>query len=145
METKTLREKLLAVQMEIKPIEKDSENPFFKSKYFDINSLLKEVKPILNKHGLTLTQELTHLEGSKLALATSLLDVSSTDSIVSICPIPEGADAQKTGSAITYFRRYALQSLLALEAEDDDANVASGKSVTKKIDKNLPDNGDSPF
>ena len=32
------------------------------------------------------------------------------------------------GSAITYYRRYTLQSLLALEAEDDDRNKASGNT-----------------
>jgi len=29
------------------------------------------------------------------------------------------------GSAITYFRRYAIQSMLLLQAEDDDANTVS--------------------
>jgi len=118
-------EKLLKVQMEIGVIKKDLTNPFFKSKYFDINSLLEHVKPVLNKHNLLLLQGLTNLNG-KLALETTLIDLSqATASINFTCPIPECADAQKTGSAITYFRRYALQSLLALEAEDDDANMAS--------------------
>jgi hypothetical protein len=36
------------------------------------------------------------------------------------------------GSAITYFRRYALQSLFALEAVDDDGNVASAPKVEAK-------------
>ncbi len=130
--------KLLAVQMEIGSIKKDSTNPFFKSKYFDINSLLAEVKPVLNKHGLVLLQGLANLSGlqgeSTLALNTTIVDAESADNITFTCPIPEAADAQKTGSAITYFRRYALQSLLALEAEDDDANASvpvkkAGKAV----------------
>jgi hypothetical protein len=133
----TIYDKLLEVQKEIGAIKKDSTNPFFKSKYFDINALLEQVKPTLNKHGIVLTQALTHIDG-KLALNTSLAladrkPVAADDEVYrlnesviwSTCPIPEGADAQKTGSAITYFRRYALQSLLALEAEDDDANLAS--------------------
>lgn len=128
----TIYEKLLEVQKEIGAIKKDSKNPFFKSSYFDINSLLAEVKPVLNKHGLVLTQALTHIDG-KLALATTLSsserlggavsgrDLKFDQDIISAtCPLPETTDAQKAGSAITYFRRYALQSLLALEAEDDD-------------------------
>jgi hypothetical protein len=122
----TPRQKLLEVQKEIGAIKKDATNPYFKSKYFDINSLLEQVKPVLNKHGLILTQALTHLEG-KLALRTSILDADSQDIYSDVCPLPEVADPQKAGSAVTYFRRYALQSLLALEAEDDDANSASGK------------------
>ena len=127
-------EKLLKIQMEIGAIKKDSTNPFFNSKYFDINALLEQVKPVLNKHGVVLIQGLTNLQG-KLALSTRIFCSDRTaDMIEEICPIPEGTDAQKTGSAITYFRRYALQSLSALEAEDDDGHEAS-KPVVKPIAK----------
>jgi hypothetical protein len=123
-------EKLLKVQQEIGAIKKDKDNPYFKSKYADINSMLAVVKPVLNKHGLFLLQSLTNIEG-KLALKTSIYEaeqkpITGGGNVISdICPLPEMADPQKSGSAITYFRRYALQSLLALEAEDDDGNHAS--------------------
>lgn len=137
MTSKTLSQKLLDVQMEIGAIKKDATNPFYKSKYFDINSLLEQIKPILNKNEIVILQGLTHIEG-KLALSTTLIDSFDGKSIETICPLPEVADPQKAGSAITYFRRYALQSLLALEAEDDDANLASTKvdksTVRQKID-----------
>lgn len=125
-------EKLLEVQKEIKPIVKDATNPHFKNKYFDINTLLAEVKPILNKHGLVLTQALTHIEG-KMALQTIIVTSDTPlgavrDVLSYVCPLPECTDAQKYGSAITYFRRYALQSLLALESEDDDGQVALNKA-----------------
>ena len=140
--------KLLAIQMEIGAIKKDATNPFYKSKYFDINSLLEQVKPILNKHGVVLLQGLTNIDG-KLALETKLISgnndtqvqTSGTyegeniligDTIRYVCPLPEMADPQKAGSAITYFRRYALQSLLALEAEDDDGNYASNPTIKEK-------------
>jgi hypothetical protein len=122
--------KLLEVQKEIGAIKKEETNPFFKSKYFDINGLLAAVKPVLNKHGLLILQGLTNVEG-KLSLSTQLVDVETKEIVETVCPLPEATDAQKAGSTITYFRRYALQSLLALEAEDDDANVASGKPITK--------------
>ena len=122
--------KLLEIQKEIGAIKKDSTNPFFKSKYFDINSLLEQVKPVLNKHGVVLLQAVSNINGS-LSLTTTLIDADSGDKISDTCPLPETVDAQKAGSAITYFRRYALQSLLALEAEDDDANSVSGSNVVK--------------
>lgn len=144
-------ENLLKVQKEIGAIKKDSENPYFKSNYFDINALLDVVKPILNKNGFVLLQPLVELNG-KLALKTMLISKdyvpeTGMGMIVTTCPIPECADPQKYGSAITYFRRYALQSLLALQAEDDDANVASDKKVAPKgiiapkkakLDEDLP-------
>ena len=46
--------------------------------------------------------------------------------------LPNLQDPQKLGSAITYFRRYTLQSLLGLQAEDDDGNKAS--APIKRID-----------
>lgn len=127
-----LATKLLAVQKEVGKISKDSENPFFNSKYFDINGLLATVKPILNKHGILLMQPLDYLyDGGKAAITTMFVDVESGEEMRFVHPIVEVANPQKAGSAITYFRRYALQSALALEAEDDDANKASGKKTNK--------------
>lgn len=126
-------EKLLNVQRELGAIQKDSTNPYFKSKYFDINALLAHVKPVLNKHGLVIVQALTNV-GGKSALDTKIIDAESKNVIESEPVIlPECTDAQKFGSAVTYFRRYAIQTLLALEAEDDDANIATNK-ITKKVE-----------
>ena len=135
MEKTTIYEKLLEAQKEIGAIKKDSDNPYFKSKYVDINGILAVVKPVLNKHGLVLTQALNVIEGH-IALNTAITDSTSGEKIESNCYLPEMPDPQKTGSAITYFRRYSLQTLLALEAEDDDGNVASGK-IKKPENKNV--------
>ena len=48
--------KLFEAKKEIGKISKDSNNPFYKSKYFDINQLLEHVEPILQKHDLLLVQ-----------------------------------------------------------------------------------------
>lgn len=134
METKNIYQKLLEAQKEIGAIKKDSDNPFFHSKYVDINGILREVKPVLNKHGLVLTQALHTTEG-RIGLLTAITDSESKEKIDSFCFLPETVKAQETGSAITYFRRYALQSLLALEAEDDDGNGAI-QVAKKKESKN---------
>lgn len=126
METKNIYQKLLLCQQEIGAITKTQDNPFFHSKYADINAILAVVKPILNSHGLVLTQALRATDG-KNGLLTAISDADSKDEITAYCYLPEMPDPQKTGSAITYFRRYALQSILALEVQDDDGNVASNK------------------
>lgn len=117
-----LADKIRIVQSKIKPIVKDSENPYFKSKYFDINKILAELKPLLVEQELTVIQPLTTLDG-KIALSTIISYKSEKQEFT--CVLPENPDPQKMGSTITYFRRYALQSLFLLEAEDDDANLAS--------------------
>jgi hypothetical protein len=80
-------------------------------------------------------------EVTRITLKTVLTDGKET--IESTTVLPEQTDPQKVGSAITYFRRYALQSLLALEAEDDDAELASPK--TKTVVRKLTDDNGVPF
>jgi len=116
--------KLLEVQKEVGAISKDSKNPFFKSKYFDINSLIQHVEPILTKHGLLLLQPIK--EGKQYSM---IVDAETGESIESSLELPNLSDPQKLGSAVTYYRRYTLCSLLALQAEDDDANIASKAKV----------------
>tara|TARA_B000000475_G_scaffold34714_1_gene26112 strand:+ start:19 stop:606 length:588 start_codon:yes stop_codon:yes gene_type:complete len=112
-------EKLFHLQQEIGSISKDAKNPFYKSKYFDINSLIGQLKPLLAKHNLLLMQP---INDNKVYSVIHDLDGSS---VTSSMELPVGLDAQKMGSAVTYFRRYTLQSLLGLQAVDDDGNLAS--------------------
>lgn len=119
MKDNTFYENLFAAKKEIGKISKDSTNPFFRSKYFDINSLLEHVEPILHKHGLFVLQP---IDGENVV--TQIVDEKGF-SVTSAMKLPNLTDPQKMGSAVTYYRRYTLQSLLALQAEDDDANGAT--------------------
>lgn len=127
--------KLAAVKKEIGAISKDSTNPFFKSKYFDINGLLKHVEPLLDKNGLLLLQPIT--DG---LVCSQIIDVENGDKVDSSIQMASLSDPQKMGSMITYYRRYTLQSLLGLQAEDDDANAAS--KASKAPDKKWVNKGD---
>lgn len=121
--------KLLEFQMKVSSISKDSENPFFKSKYFDINKLLEIIKPVLNEMEVVILQPLDNING-RPALTTVLYDTKESKQLYnSTITLPDLTDPQKIGSAITYYRRYSLQSLLGLEAEDDDGNLASNKTT----------------
>jgi len=119
----SINEKLFKLQNEIGAISKDSKNPFYKSKYFDINSLIDALKPHLQKHGLLLIQP---IEGG--TVNSRIIDIETGDHYESSMELPNISDPQKMGSAVTYYRRYTLQSLLALQAEDDDGNKASRAS-----------------
>ena len=136
---KNLYTKLHAFQAEIGTIKKSEVNPFFKSRYVDINGIIDAIKPLLDKHGLVIMQPLTNLE-CKPAIKTIVADIESGEAHAETMPLPENIDPQKMGSAITYFRRYALQSLLLLEAEDDDGNSAAGTHQTQNLP---PRNGDA--
>ena len=127
---------LFEAKKEIGKISKESENPFFKSKYFDINKLLECVEPVLQKHDLLILQPVK--EGK---VFTEIIHVKDGVIISSSIDLPNIQDPQKLGSAITYYRRYTLQSLLGLQAEDDDGNLLVKKPLVKKkeIKKTLTD------
>ena len=112
--------KIHEAKKEIGAISKESTNPFFKSKYFDINTLIENVEPVLQKNGLLLLQP---IQDGKVK--TLIVDIETSESVESEMSLPPLNDPQKLGSAITYFRRYTLQSLLGLQAEDDDGNKAA--------------------
>lgn len=121
-------DKILKIQTEIGKLSKDKENPFFKSSYFDINQILEQLLPLLDKHGIVVMQPLSNVDG-KPALKTNVYHSDKNEPFISETIIlPESNDPQKMGSAITYYRRYALQSLFLLQAEDDDGNRAKPKS-----------------
>jgi hypothetical protein len=121
---KNLYLKLAEVKREVGKVSKNSKNPHFKNTYADLNALIDAVEPILLEKGLLMLQPIA--EGK---VCTVIFDVETELSIESSILLPALSDPQKLGSAITYFRRYTLQSLLSLQAEDDDANKASRKDT----------------
>ena len=131
----SINEKLFNLQQEIGAVSKDASNPFYKSKYFDINSLIKQLQPLLKKHRLLLLQPI-----EEDMVVSKLICVDGTGATISGLKLPVIADPQKLGSCITYYRRYTLSSLLGLQAEDDDANAASGVTEEQKwLNPNTPE------
>ena len=126
----SIYKQLLEVQKEVGAISKDSKNPFFKSKYFDINKLIEVVNPVLSKHGLVLLQP---IEDNKVY--SKIFDANAEKGeklcVESSLELPNLTDPQKIGSAISYYRRYTLSSLLGLQAEDNDGNALKPKPKPK--------------
>jgi len=127
---KELLKALANVKKEVGKLSKTETNPFFKSKYFDVNSLIEQVDPLLEKNGLLLLQPIINNEVKSI-----IYHCESELSVESSIQLTQFNDPQKLGSAITYYRRYTLQSLLGLQAEDDDANKASAKEPTLNVEK----------
>jgi hypothetical protein len=115
----SIYKKLFEAKKEIGTITNDATNPFFKSSYLSLNGLIDAVEPILEKHGLMLLQPIVDGE-----VFTRICDVENEKFIESGIKLPMINDPQKLGGAITYYRRYTLQSLLAAKADDDDGNGA---------------------
>ena len=119
-------------QKNIKAALKDSTNPHFRSKYADLSSVIDAVKQPLLDQGIVFLQGVSGVENG-VAVETMLLHVSG-EWMSSTLEIPASKhDAQGYGSACTYGRRYGLQSMCGVPAEDDDGNAATASAPTKDI------------
>ena len=118
---------LVKAQKGFGPALKSSQNPHFKSRYADLSACVEAVVEALNDNGIALTQHTHHAEGG-VCVETILIHESGEELSFGKLFVPcTKQDAQGYGSAITYARRYHLQTALGLAPEDDDGNAASGK------------------
>ena len=135
---KNISEALNKAQAEMGIVKKGTDNPFYRSKYADINDVILTVKEVLNKNGITYLQPLVVKDicGEKVTLVETVLLHVSGEFISSETEVvqKDKTDPQKYGASITYSRRFGLQSLVGLPAEDDDGNTASDKKV-KKVER----------
>jgi hypothetical protein len=126
---------LLKAQTEMSNPKKGATNPFFKSKYADLNSIREAVIPVLNANGISVLQPIVHTE-NKNFVKTILLHESG-ESLESLTEIVYNKinDAQAQGSGISYARRYALQSFVCVGADDDDGQkaVQNKPNATKEV------------
>lgn len=126
---------LLKAQTEMGNAKKTGSNPHFKSKFADLNSVRDAVIPILNDNGIIVLQPMVTVDGKEY-INTRLLHESGEmieSNTLILCKAQN--DPQAYGSGITYARRYGLQSLVCIGAEDDDSEKAMGREPkeTKEV------------
>jgi len=113
---------LLKAQSAIGSAKKDAQNPFFRSSYATLGSVIEVCKEELNKNGISVLQP---VEADKVT--TILLHESgewiSDEGVIILCAKPN--DPQAQGGAITYSRRQGLTSLLLIPSVDDDGESAT--------------------
>lgn len=130
---KELATALSKAQNQMSGAVKDSKNPFFKSSYADLSSVVAAIKESFAANGLSYSQ-FPIMEDSKVGVETILMHESGewmSDKLV--LPMTK-QDPQAAGSAITYARRYALQAIAGIPSEDDDGNQAVRSSSMAKVD-----------
>ena len=130
-----LAKALLNVQRTVQPVVKEAENPFTKSWYASLNSVMDACRDALIENGIWLCQYPVPVEQpNAIGLVTKLAhaDSGQWQSSLAVVPLPK-ADPQGMGSAITYARRYALTAMLGMVTEDDDGEGAKNgkKSSTR--------------
>ena len=111
----------LKAQKKIESVIKDKTNPYFKSKYADLTGVIDACKDKLNSEGIAILQPIDGMNVETILIHESGEWFSSLTPIVS----KEANNPQMLGSAITYAKRYGLQSMVLLPADDDDGQSAS--------------------
>tara|TARA_R110000868_G_scaffold6538_1_gene36868 strand:+ start:2655 stop:3329 length:675 start_codon:yes stop_codon:yes gene_type:complete len=118
---------LAKAQGQMKGAIKDSANPFFKSKYADLASVVEAIRASFSANGLSYIQTVEPSEKDEVRVETTLLHASGEWISCGILSLPVSkADSQGYGSALTYARRYSLSAAAGVSTElDDDGNAAS--------------------
>lgn len=136
---------LIEAQTSLPKVPKDKTNPFFKSNYAGLDSVMPAALKVLTDHGLGLVQSVGQDGNGNTTLTTVLLHKSGEWYADTQPLLLVKADPQSQGSAITYARRYAVMSVLGLVAEeDDDGNRASPPQRARPAGQQRPTPAGAP-
>jgi hypothetical protein len=110
---------------------KDAKNPFFKSRYADLNAVREAVLPVMNANSISVLQPTVHIDGKSFVETILLHESGEFISSLTEIIVGKANDAQQQGSGISYARRYGLQSLANIGADDDDGESAVGRGNSR--------------
>lgn len=126
-----LAKALSKAQLAVENAAKNSANPHFRSRYADLAEIINTVRPVFSKHGISIIQSPTYLEGM-VSVTTMLLHDSGQYLMDTISCPAQKLDPQGIASATTYMRRYSLSAFCGISQEDDDGNAASNLPAAKQ-------------
>lgn len=123
---------LVRAQKEFGPALKTSTNPHFRNKYAALDACIEAVIDGLNNNGIMLMQQ-THLCEDGVIVETTFIHESGEMLSGGKLHVPAAKqDPQGFGSALTYAKRYSLQSACGIAPEDDDGNHATAAVQQRK-------------
>lgn len=128
---------LAKAQLEMLPAKTGSSNPYFKSKYADLASIVKASRKALATNGLAVIQRIVRNGSAGMTLLTRLCHASGQWIESSMTVNPPKQDIQSLGSYLTYLRRYTYSSIVGVVSseEDDDAEAAIGRGTLGAVAK----------
>lgn len=136
-ELNKLFEALAKAQLEMEVAKTDSINPYFKSRYADLASVVKASRPFLAKNSLCIIQRAITKDEGDIFLYTRLCHSSGQWIESNMQVKPPKSDIQTMGSYLTYLRRYMYAALVGVVSsdEDDDGENAMHDPREKKQEK----------
>jgi len=136
-----LSQALCKAQGAMKGAVKDSDNPFFRSKYADLSAVWEDIRKPFAENGISAIQmpaggtgsitvitQLTHTSGQWIRSRLTMTPVKISKGRDGEIKEAATKDPQSVGSCITYARRYALAAMAGVYQIDDDGNEASKRA-----------------
>jgi hypothetical protein len=132
---KEIASALVKAQKAFGPALKTSTNPHFRNKYAALDACIEAVIDALNDNGIMLMQQ-THLCEDGVIVETIFIHESGETMSGGKLHVPAAKhDPQGYGSALTYAKRYSLQSACGIAPEDDDGNKGASSVQQKQAAK----------
>ena len=142
MKDKNIRQKLQGIQSSLKA-PKGQTNKFGGYRYRSAEDILEALKPLLGEWGcsLVIQDEMVEVGGRVYVKASANIIDNDSESVLSTTAFAREAevkkgmdDAQITGSASSYARKYALNGLFAIDdTKDPDATNTHGKDKSQAV------------
>ena len=142
MKDKNIRQKLQGIQSSLKA-PKGQTNMFGGYRYRSAEDILEALKPLLGEWGcsLVIQDEMVEVGGRVYVKASANIIDNDSESVLSTTAFAREAevkkgmdDAQITGSASSYARKYALNGLFAIDdTKDPDATNTHGKDKSQAV------------
>jgi len=114
--------------------------------YASLASTIETAREPRSNHGLSVTQLLGEVRDNKVTITTMILHESGqhigSTSEINIIDMKGCNEAQNFGASSSYLRRYALQAILNMASEDNDASSKGGGSP--KAPKPKPETSSKP-
>jgi hypothetical protein len=119
-------------EMDVAPL--NCKNPFFKSRYADMRAIVEASRPALTKHGLAVSQIVTHDSEGSAYLQTLLCHTSGQWLMASIKITPAKNDIQSISSYMTYVKRMCYASIVGVVTGDEDDDGEAAVSEQRVVD-----------
>lgn len=114
-------------------VSKGAANPFFKSKYADLNAVREACLPEFNNAGISVLQPTIVIDGKNYVETILIHESGEFMASLTEIKVSKQNDPQAEGSGISYARRYGLQSFANLASVDDDGESAMGRDNNKSF------------
>jgi len=131
-EINELASALAKAQGEMENAEKNKTNPFFKSNYADLASVVAASRPHLTKNGLSVTQQIIHQDDGQMMLITTLWHVSGQWINSKLRIVPLKNDVQSLASTVTYQKRMCYNALIGVTVGENDDDGESAVATSRE-------------